>query len=86
MYIFVAKKGYIVRFTRGRVCGCASKEYRSGSITEWAIHHIRVTSDPAKVGYTSKDVTNLVVKEVLQNKEILLLLFVSLTVYVTVTF
>ena len=47
--------------------GCGPFEEDSGgSIAEWAVHHIGVSSDPSQYGHTSKHIAFLVVKDVLQ--------------------
>ena len=51
-----------------RVSGNTLKEDRSGSVTQWTIHHTSVTSYPAKVCHTPEDVPRLEVKDELPGK------------------
>ena len=48
------------------VYSCAVKEQCGGSIAEWTIYDIAVTSNPSNVSNTGKNLTRLIVKIVLQ--------------------
>ena len=45
-----------------RIGGCGLKDEGGATIGQGSIHHIAVTSDPAYVSYTAKQLTLVVVK------------------------
>ena len=47
------------------VNSCAIKKHCCSSITEWSIHHIAVSSNPADIGSAGKNVTRFIIKVIL---------------------
>ena len=55
--------------TRVWICRYALKHYGGSSVAEGAVDHVRVSSDPADVCHTGKDVFGVIVEYVLDETQ-----------------